>query len=87
MSAFYSTLTFFFDLSKNVELCLLPIEPSAVVALPPTERKMSPPPKRSKPSSDEQMPSGASAMRPPCKGELFTHFSFVCLLLSVELTC
>lgn len=36
-------------------------------------------------SSDVQMPSGASAMRPPRKGELFTHFSFVCLLFSIEL--
>ncbi|XP_016116921.1 uncharacterized protein [Sinocyclocheilus grahami] len=45
------------------------LEPSAEVALPPTERNMSPAPKRSKPSSDEQMPSGASAIRPPCKGK------------------
>ncbi|XP_016399854.1 uncharacterized protein LOC107732929 [Sinocyclocheilus rhinocerous] len=44
-------------------------EPSAEVALAPTERNMSPAPKRSQPSSDEQMPSGASAIRPPCKGK------------------
>ncbi|KAL1250632.1 hypothetical protein QQF64_018428 [Cirrhinus molitorella] len=42
-------------------------EPSAEMALPSAERNTSPPPKRSKPS--KQMPSGASAMRLPCKGK------------------
>lgn len=66
-------------------LILFSIEPSAEVALPPTERNdMPPPPKRRKPPSDQEMPSRANAMRPSSKGELFTHFSFVCLLLSVD---
>ncbi|RXN13663.1 N-lysine methyltransferase SETD8 [Labeo rohita] len=54
---------------KNLdEIGIDPDEPPAEVVLPPTERNMSPPPKRSKPSSQKQM-SGASAMRPPCKGK------------------
>ncbi|XP_051502746.1 uncharacterized protein LOC127411307 isoform X2 [Myxocyprinus asiaticus] len=46
-------------------------EPSAEVSLPPTKRnEMPPPPKRRKPlSSDEEIPSGASAMRPSSKGK------------------
>ncbi|XP_059426103.1 uncharacterized protein LOC132160437 [Carassius carassius] len=43
------------------------VDSSAEVALPPTERNMSH--KRGKPSSEEPMPSGASAMRPPCKAK------------------
>ncbi|XP_051980797.1 uncharacterized protein LOC127642110 [Xyrauchen texanus] len=46
-------------------------EPSSEVALPPTERNdMPPPPKRPRrPPSDEEMPSGASAVRPSSKGK------------------
>ncbi|KAL1268685.1 hypothetical protein QQF64_034048 [Cirrhinus molitorella] len=53
---------------KNLdEIGIDPDEPSAEMALPSAERNTSPPPKRSKPS--KQMPSGASAMRLPCKGK------------------
>ncbi|XP_067253173.1 uncharacterized protein [Chanodichthys erythropterus] len=45
-------------------------EPSAEVALSPTERNdMPPPPKRRKPPSDQEMPSRANAMRPSSKGK------------------
>lgn len=90
LSEFYSTFTTIYfiyiyitSLSENVELWLFPIKASAEVALPATERNMSH--KRGKPSSEVPMSSGASAMRPPCKGELFTYFSLVRLLFSVGL--
>ncbi|XP_056330556.1 uncharacterized protein LOC130242464 [Danio aesculapii] len=51
------------------------VETSEDVALPSAEMNLSPSPKRSTPS-DQRMSSGASAMRLPCKGELFTF----CLL-------
>ncbi|KAF7641213.1 hypothetical protein LDENG_00288930 [Lucifuga dentata] len=58
-------------------------EPSAEETLSPTKRNEMPPPppKRRKPppSSDHEIPSGVSAMRPSSKGELFTHF---CLYVS-----
>ncbi|XP_059403077.1 uncharacterized protein LOC132134509 [Carassius carassius] len=45
-------------------------KPSAEVALPPTEgNDMPPPPKRPRPPSDEEMPTGASAVRPSSKGK------------------
>ncbi|XP_026120818.1 uncharacterized protein LOC113100254 [Carassius auratus] len=47
--------------------CSSTVDASAEVALPATERNMSH--KRGKPSSEVPMSSGASAMRPPCKGK------------------
>ncbi|KAL0967027.1 hypothetical protein UPYG_G00303650 [Umbra pygmaea] len=45
-------------------------ELSAELALPPTEKNdMPPPPKRHRPQSDEEMPTGASAVRPSYKGK------------------